>query len=191
MEELHKAFFISKGATLTTVLNGAQLCSDNCSVISFRVRQPNVGGNREVDPVNGFQIFHIVAVAVESPCSTAASEYTGHCIGVSHTALTRLVNRKIYSAGAGAPQLGNREILFHPLSCQTKQSHSKTSHFVFSAIFKMAAKHDSITKQSYILNYVFFLMTRLRVDLNSMCILSFIISFEAMASHSETNHLVL
>lgn len=157
MEKLHTASFFSKEATLTTVLNGAQLCSDYCSVISFRVRQPNVGGNRGVDPVNGFQIisYLAVAVAVESPCFTAASEYTGHCIGQSHTALTRLVNRKIISAGAGAPTLGNREIVFHLLSCQTKQSHSKTSHFVFSAIFKMAAKHDSITKQSYILNYVF------------------------------------
>lgn len=131
-----------------------------------------MGGNREVDPVNGFQriSYSAVAVAVESPCFTAALEYTGHCIGQSHTALTRLVNRKINSAGAAAPKLGNREILFHLFSCQTKQSHSKTSHFVFSAIFKMAAKHDSITKQSYILNNVFllFFMSRLRVDLNSM-----------------------
>lgn len=68
------------------------------------------GGNREVDPVTGFQIISFLAVAdaVGSPCFIAASEYTGHCIGLSHTALTRLVNRKINSVGAVAPKLGNR-----------------------------------------------------------------------------------
>lgn len=141
--------------------NGAQLCSDYCSVISFRVRQPNVGEKREVDPVNGFQIISYLADAdaAESPGFTAASEYTGHCIGLSHTALTGLVHWEVFTKSYSlCGQLGNRylgygEIIF--FLSDTKQSHSLTSHFVFSAIFKMAAKHDSITKQSYILRLFF------------------------------------
>lgn len=56
-------------------------------------------GKREVDPVNGFQIISYLAEAnaVESPCFTAASEYTGHCIGLSHTVLTGLVKWKVYT----------------------------------------------------------------------------------------------
>lgn len=152
-----------------------------------------MGEKREVDPVNGFQIIshEADADAAESPGSTAASEYTGHCIGLSHTALTGLVHGEVSTKSyclCGQP--GNRHLAYGEFMfflSDTKQSHSKTSHFVFYAIFKMAAKHDSITKQSYILRLFYFNnQVTGSLQLNGHGIFC----FKAMASHSETNHLV-
>lgn len=159
----------------------------------------------EVDPVNGFQITSCSADAdaVESPhfhgcfrTHWSPHRTKPHSANRSEKLEDQLLQSYSPNVLHGNRPLGYGELLFHVFQLlflsDTKQSHSKTSHFVFSAISKMAAKHDSITKQSYILRlFVPFLITKLRVDFNSMSMVYFIVIFEAMASHSQTNHLVL
>lgn len=159
--------------------NGAQLCSDYCSVITFRVWQPNVGAKREVDPVNGFQIISYLADAdaVKSPRFTAASEYTGHCIGLSHTVLTGLAHggySPLCYLAIDTWEIDNSySIVF--ISCQIpSKAIVKQAILCFLPFKKMAVKHDSITKQSYILRlFVPFLITKLRVVFKSMSMLYF------------------